>query len=167
MPLPNIPIGVVLNMLKFFISPFMKLNRKKKLQGYYMVYHQNGTTPIINSPERIPNVLKMEINFWRPNVLNIKAKDFDSTYRQVWKTWEGTITMVDDMYGKGYYNYLENNEPGEHEIWCIEPETIRVRVIDKGRANLKERKDNVPSTQQWKKVSNNHPLIETFKTMLK
>ena len=166
MAITNVPIGPLINILKFFAEPFRKLKRKRRLEGYYLVYHQNSTTPVVTSPEGIPNVLKLEIDFWKPNILKIRAKDFDRTYRNIWKTWEGRITMNDDIHGKGYYNYLENNEPGDHEIWCMAPGTIRVRITDKGKANLKEKRDNDPATQQWKKIDDNDPLIPKFQKML-
>lgn len=166
MPIPNLPFSILLNILKAGLRPLTKLKMKKRLEGYYLVYHQNSDAPVITSPDRIPNVLEMKISFWKPDVLKIKAKDFDKTYRNIWKTWEGKIIMDDESHGKGYYNYLENNEPGDHEIWIMKDGVIRVRVTDKGRANLKERRDNDPATQQWKKVARDHPQLATFKKML-
>lgn len=74
--------------------------------------------------------------------------------------------MVDDKHGEGYYTYRENNESGNHEIWCVDPGIIRVIVEDKGKANLRNGKDNEPATQRWKNVADNDTIIDKFEKIL-
>jgi hypothetical protein len=163
----SIPVSGILRLLGFFIKPIRLRKRTSQLRGYYLIYHQNSSIPIINSPDGTPNFLYIKVNYWFPDVLKITSKDFDARYRRIWKTWEGKITMLDEKHGRGYYTYLETNEPGEHEIWCLEAGTISVRIVDKGKADLSQRKDNDPANQQWKKIQEDNALIVSLKEFLK
>lgn len=144
-------------------------SRYKDLRGYYLVCNQDGT-PINHSPEKIPNFLKIEIDWKNPNVLITKSLDFDNTFTKKWNMWMGKIVMneLTKDYGSGFYLYGEGAEPGLHEIFIKDKETgtILVRVIDYGKANKKERKDNFPDLQNWKKVDKNDPLIEKLRRIM-
>lgn len=84
------------------------LFKYRGLRGYYLVCNQGGQ-PFYNSPDGLPNFLKIEISFWNPNVLVTKSKDFDKTYSNKWKTWTGKIIMneLTEDYGSGFYVYEE------------------------------------------------------------
>ena len=110
--------------------------------------------------------MKISIKWCAPDTITIRSKDFDKKYSGVWKTWIGRITLDGDDHGFGWYRYLEKDEPGNHEIWPRENGDILVRVVDKGNANLKERKDNDPATQRWVKIEPNDPRIHIFEKML-
>jgi len=165
MPAPTFLIGPFIQALKWVYQPFASIRRNKGLRGYYLLHHQGQSSPIVNSPEGIPNFVKIDIDFFNPSLLTIKSKDYDKRYSRTWKTWNGRIIMDDKTHGKGYYHYVETVEPGDHEIWITSPGIITVRITDKGVANLKEGKDNISATQQWRRIEDNDPRINTFKQM--
>ena len=148
-----------------FIKRLFVFLKYKSLKGYYIVCNQSGEA-FYNSPEGIPNFLKIHITFWNPNVLTTKSKDFDKTYSKGWKTWNGKIIMneLTGDYGSGFYVYEEGAEPGLHEIFLKDKSkgTILVRVTDYGKSNLREKQDNISELHKWKKVDEKE-LIKDFK----
>jgi hypothetical protein len=161
-------LGFLLRIAQNFVQWTYKWSstyrKYKKLEGYYFVCNQQGI-PFINSPEKIPNFLKIEVPLKTPSFINITSKDYDRTNMQMWKTWTNQIEMTRDT-GKGYYQYIEVNEPGMHEIFLLksEPGIIRVRVTDLGQADWRNKKDNKPSNHIWRKVGDGDPIVERFKT---
>ncbi len=162
MALLEILIGSIVRAAPFVYKWSGAYRKYQGLAGYYVVCRQNGK-PFINSPERVPNFVKIEVPKSEPNILNVFSKDFDISKLNAWKTWVNKIKMEGDN-GEGYYNYLETIEPGMHNIFLVEGETdsIRVRVTDLGKAS-KSGSDNVPSIQLWKRLPEHDPMIEKFK----
>src|SRR5688572_21193353 len=113
----TIPVGTSFNVIKWAFHIVTKINRNKRLRGYYLVHNQNSNIPVNKSPEGIPNFLKLGIKWYAPDTIRIRSKDFDKRYSGIWKTWIGKITLHEDDYGLGWYRYLEKDEPGNHEIW--------------------------------------------------
>ena len=160
----TLPFFGAFRFLQGVVTHFFRFRKNKSLIGYYLVCGQNGN-PYINSPEKIPNFLRIDISVTNPNVLQIVSKDFDRHYTRIWKTWTGQIEMK-GMSGEGPYIYSEGAEPGQHKIYLKNNDTILVRVIDHGKANLAKGTDNEPATQVWKRVHDNDPLIDTFKSIM-
>ncbi|MFA5137193.1 MAG: hypothetical protein WC489_07450, partial [Patescibacteria group bacterium] len=134
------------------------------LIGYYIVCTQKGV-PFNNSDDGTPNCVYLRLKFWKRNILYTFSKDFDKIYKKTWKTWEGKINLDADSrgHGSGYYLYEDNNEPGIHEIFLKEKNTIIVRISDLGKANLGNKTDNEPSTQLWEKIEKQDPIYKKVK----
>lgn len=161
-----IPIGTSVSLFKTLYHVITKIKRNRRLRGFYRVHYQNRTTPVVTSPEQIPNFLKLDIKWYDPDRLIIRSKDYDRAKLKKWKTWVGKITLYSDDYGNGWYKYLEGDEPGNHEIWPDGDGSIIVRVVDKGKAHPREYRDNDPATQKWVRVKDRDQLIRTFEKML-
>jgi hypothetical protein len=153
-------IAAIIFLIAFekFLKRIFVYREYNKLIGYYLILTQDEQL-IINSPDGTPNFLKIVIRFKNPNVLITSAKDYDATYSKTWKTWNGEIVMdyFSQNYGSGYYLYKEGAEPGLHEIFVTDKTKmdILVRISDYGKANLKNRMDNLPSLQIWSKIPKN------------
>jgi len=162
-----VEIGLFTKLLRILPNIIMHGNaigRYHYLKGYYFVCTQNEAK-FYNSPEGIPNFLKIDISWARPKELKVVSKDYDRKNFKCWKTWTNEIVM-DGHAGKGKYVYDMGNEIGTHEIVAQGKDKIVVRVIDAGKANWEKRIDNELSTQTWIRVHNNDPMLERLRAML-
>ena len=155
----------ILNLIRNGLSSMFKYKKYKKIIGYYLVCNQTEK-PFVNSPERVPNFLFIDVSLANPNVLITRSKDFDLRKLREWKTWRGEIEMKGRS-GTGYYVYDEGAETGTHTVVLKDENTIVVRVVDTGKAHPEKYTDNEPATQVWKKVKEDDPQIQKFKSMLK